>query len=91
MENSDKISFHATDEIDEKVQMLMRQTDYSDTTAREKLTQHNFDMVSCIKEYMGVESKKKEKPISLNQRIYKEIRTKMGSVELPDPKDAQLE
>lgn len=90
MENSDKISFHAIDEIDEKVHMLMRQTDYDATTAREKLKKHNFDIVSCIKDYMGIDAKPKEKPISLNQRIYKEIRTKMGSVELPDPKDAQL-
>ena len=59
MENSDKISFHATDEIDEKTQMLMRQTDYDEKTAKEKLMQHNYDVVSCIKEFMGIGEPKK--------------------------------
>ena len=80
----DKISIHCTDDVDDKVGMVMRQTDYTDNQARERLAFHKYDVVNCVKEFMGIPTeKKKDKIVSLNQQIYKEIRHKLGSVDLP--------
>ena len=73
-------------ELEKKIQLVQRQTGYSEEQAREKLTLNNFDEVKCIREYLGIPSSHKEKKTtSLNQQIYKEIRHKLGSVELPKP------
>ena len=71
-------------DIEEKVQILLRQTDYTEEKAREKLTFHDFDEVKCIKEYLGIDTKEKNTKITkanLNQQIYKEIRATMGGNE----------
>jgi hypothetical protein len=74
-------------ELERKIKIVQGQTDYTEEQAREKLTLNNFDEMKCIREYLGVPSKTSIKPkqVSLNQQIYKEIRHKMGSVELPSP------
>ena len=46
---SDNISLVETDQIDEKIQKVMRQTDYSENVAREKLKEYNFDEIATIK------------------------------------------
>jgi len=72
------------DEIDERVQIVMRQTDYTTEHAKSALQKHNYDTMSCIREYLGVPEKKTQsKPVSINQQIYREIRHKLGSVEAP--------
>ena len=49
------------------------------TCVRKYLIEYNGDHISVIKKYMGVE-KKVEKPIkSINQEIYKQIRTQLDT------------
>jgi hypothetical protein len=77
-------------ELEKKIQLVQRQTGYNEEQAREKLTLNNFDEVKCIREYLGIPSNQKEKKTtSLNQQIYKEIRHKLGSVELPKSSNGQ--
>lgn len=40
--------------------------------------------MKCIRDYLGV-TEKKAPTMSVNQQIYKELRNKLGSVELPEP------
>ena len=38
---------------EELVQVVMRQTDYDETKAREKLQEHKYDVAQTIREYMN--------------------------------------
>lgn len=74
----DNISFVNKDEIDEKIKIIMRQTDYDEITANEKLTENNYDHIKVIKSYLGITEKKA--PVaqkSINQEIYKQLRHKL--------------
>ena len=75
---SDSISFTNNNEIQEKIQMILRQTDYSEEEAKNKLKDHNYDHISVIKAYLGITEKKA--PVaqkSINQEIYKQLRHKL--------------
>ena len=76
---SDNISLVETDQIDEKIQKIMRQTDYSENVAREKLKEHNFDEIATIKAYLGITEKKALPVKSVNQEIYKQLRSRLNS------------
>ena len=65
--------------LDEKIQKIMRQTDYNEETAREKLIENLYDEISTIKNYLGITEKKETRVTSLNQEIYKQIRYKMNA------------
>jgi len=66
------------EDIQNLKEIVMRQTDYSQEQALEKLKQHNNDIMSIVREYMGVSAiTKKNELKSVNQQIYKEIRTLM--------------
>ena len=84
MDKDSKIAFVSNEELEERVQLVMRQTDYTQEVAREKLTAHNYDAIKCIKAYMGIAEKKAPAQVSLNQQIYRQIRTQLGSVALPE-------
>jgi len=73
----DNITIICESEASEKIQMIMRQTDYSADVAREKLMAHNDDPIKVIKDYMGIVEKPKPPPKSLNQEIYKQLRHKL--------------
>jgi len=74
---TDNISLVETDLVEEKIQKVMRQTNYIYDIAREKLIQNDFDEIKTIKSYLGI-TEKKETPIkSLNQEIYKQLRYKL--------------
>lgn len=73
------ISLVETDQIDEKIQKVMRQTDYSEDVAREKLKEHNFDEIATIKAYLGITEKKALPVKSVNQEIYKQLRNKLNA------------
>lgn len=71
----DNISLVETDQIDGKIEIVMRQTDYTKEMAREKLGEFNFDEIAVIKNYFGIADKKEpEKIKSINQAIYKQLR-----------------
>jgi len=67
-------------EIHEKVEIIIRQTDYSHEEAEEKLKLYNFDYTKVILEFMKTGSNQSEKNSeernvkSVNQQIYKNIR-----------------
>jgi hypothetical protein len=76
---TDNISFIETDDITNKVQIILRQTDLSEEVAREKLRETNFDHISVIKTFLGITEKKALPIKSKNQEIYKQLRYKLDS------------
>ena len=67
--------------IDEKVfeemaLMVTRQTELTIDEAKEKLKESNYNYMTVIKNEMGIIKKEKESA-TINQTIYKEIRTLM--------------
>ena len=77
---SDNISFIESEQIDNKIQIILRQTDYTEEIAREKLKEYNFDHLLVIKSYFGITEKKPQVIESLNQEIYKQMRYKLDGV-----------
>ena len=75
----DNISFVETGKIDENVQIVMRQTDYTEEVAKEKLKEFNYDHIAVIKSYLGVTDKKAAPVKSVNQEIYKQLRHRLDS------------
>ena len=76
---SDSISFTNNSEIQEKVDMILRQTDYTEEEAKNKLIESNYDHIKVVKSYLGI-TEKKEPPVkTVNQEIYKQIRYKLDS------------
>lgn len=76
---TDNISFVETEDIDNKIQIILRQTDYSDEIAREKLKNANYDHISVIKTFLGITEKKAPPIKSVNQEIYRQLRYKLDS------------
>ena len=68
-----------TSNIDDKIQIIMRQTNYNEIVGREKLIKFNFDEISVIKDYLGIVDKPNITVKSVNQTIYKEIRSYLDS------------
>ena len=77
---SDNITLVDTSEIEEKVQKILRQTDYTYEIAREKLKEFNYNEIDVIKSYFGIYDKKSQTQIkSVNQEIYRQLRNKLDS------------
>ena len=71
----DDIILVETDQIDAKVQIILRQTNYTTEQAKEKLQQFNFNEEDVIRDYFGVAKKTTpEKLTSINQTIYRQLR-----------------
>jgi hypothetical protein len=71
----EEISLVETNQIDAKVQIILRQTNYTTDQAKEKLQQFNFNEEDVIRDYFGITKKTKpEKITSINQTIYKQFR-----------------
>ena len=75
----DHISLVETDQIEEKIQKVIRQTDYTEEMAREKLKLFNYDEILVIKSYLGISDKKVQPIKSVNQEIYKQLRYRLDS------------
>ena len=76
---ADNISFVETQKIDDKVEIIMRQTDYTEEIANEKLKEFNYDHMAVIRSYFGIPEKKVSPVKSVNQEIYKQLRYKLDS------------
>jgi len=77
---SDGISFFSNDDLEQHVQKVMSQTNYTHEEAREKLRLFNCDYMRVIKDYMGIPDKKEERKVkSVNQEIFRQIRTTLDS------------
>jgi Cft2 family RNA processing exonuclease len=72
---TDKISFSNKEDI----QKIMAQTTYDETQAIEKLMAFNNDYIKVIRDYMGIPEKKERKVTSINQEIFRQIRTNLDS------------
>ena len=60
------------------VPVVLRQTDYTEEQAGEKLEEHNYDLKKVLYEWMGVEIKKEEVSCSTgSQERYRVIRQTM--------------
>jgi len=70
MDNSDKI-------IDDRIQIIIRQTDYTLLEAKEKMQLFDNDHIKVIKSFMGIVEKKAPPIKSVNQEIYKQLRHKL--------------
>ena len=67
------------EDLDKICEKVMRQTNYDKDTAAKMLEMHNYDIVAVIRDYLKPPPKIVVEPTTLNQRIYKEIRTFMDS------------
>jgi len=65
-------------EPQEKVDLVIRQTGYTEEVAREKLLEYNNDHMRVIKDYLGITEKKTPPLKSLNQEIYSQLRGKLN-------------
>ena len=65
--------------IEEKIQMILRQTDYSEEEANVKLVECNYDSLLVIKKFLGITEKKASPIVSVNQEIYRQLRNKLDS------------
>jgi len=71
----EEITLVESDQIDAKVQIILRQTNYTSEQAKEKLQQFNFNEEEVIRDYFGVSNKiTPQKITSVNQTIYKQLR-----------------
>jgi len=76
----DGISFVSNDNLlEEHIYKIMSQTSYTVEEAREKLRLFNGDYIQVIKDYMGILDKKERKVKSVNQEIFRQIRTTLDS------------
>ena len=74
------MSLVETSQINEKIQIVIRQTDYNEEKAIEKLKLFGYDEIAVIKDYMGITEKKAPPKItSVNQAIYKQLRTHLDT------------
>ena len=64
--------------LNKLVPVVLRQTDYTEEQAKNKLEEHNFDLKKVLYEWMGVEIKKEEVHCSTgSQERYRVIRQTM--------------
>ena len=77
---TDNITIVENSQIDNHIDIIIRQTNYTEREAREKLAKYNYDYVAVIKAYLGIPTEKKALALetkSLNQEIYKQMRHKL--------------
>ena len=71
-------SNNESNEFNYKVEVILRQTNYTVEEAREKLVQQNNDHVKVIKIFLGIQEKHEPPIKSINQEIYRQLRYKMN-------------
>jgi CII-binding regulator of phage lambda lysogenization HflD len=78
MEN--KIENEMENEMENKIEQISNQTNYSRKEILKKLKEHNEDVISVIREYMGIKPSVENTKINtkqINQEIYRQIRKTM--------------
>ncbi len=77
---SDGISFVSNEELNKHIKNIMTQTNYTEEETKEKLRLFNGDYMRVIKHYMGIPEKKENRKVkSVNQEIFRQIRTTLDS------------
>jgi len=64
-------------DMNEKIQIIMRQTDLSKDEIIQKLKEYNNDHILVIKSYFGIKHTPHKEVTSINQEIYKQLRSKL--------------
>ena len=64
---------------EDKIQIILRQTNYTELEAEEKLTIFKEDPLLVIKDFLGIKEKREKPILSLNQEIYKHLRYKLNT------------
>ena len=76
----DKIMLVESNEIQDNLDIIMRQTNYTETEALEQLKIFNYDHIKVIKKYLGIdENAMAKRPVNPNQEIYKQMRFKLDN------------
>ncbi len=80
---SEKISFFSKDDVEKHVSFVMSQTNYTRNEAIEKLQLFNCEPMKVIRDYMGISEPSQKKTVvkSVNQEIFKQIRTTLEASE----------
>ena len=55
-------------------EIVMRQTDYDEKTAKIKLEEHSHDVKSVVREFLGISLKQEPVKKTIQQELYKQIR-----------------
>jgi len=76
---TDNISFMETEELDNKIQIIMRQTNYTYDESKQKLQEYQYNEIKVIKSFMGIPEKKEMPVKSINQEIYRQLRYRLDS------------
>jgi hypothetical protein len=76
--------------INDACEKIMHQTDYSRETAFEKLKDHDMDIISVVREWMGVETIENNTRSS-NQMMFDEFRSFLDSASRDYYKKKELE
>lgn len=71
------MNFEDKEAIQDKINIIARQTDYDNEIAYKKLQEADGDHIKVIKNYMGITEKKAPTIKSVNQEIYRQLRHKM--------------
>lgn len=66
----------------EKVNLVMNQTNYNEEEAERALNENDWNCMRAIQTYMSPKSEPETPKQSVNQMIYKEIRTMMDSASM---------
>ena len=74
-------SIQETLDISEVINIIKRQTDYTDIIAEEKLVKFDYDVENVLRDYMGIKPKPKMAEKSANQERYKMIRASMDIID----------
>jgi len=69
----------STVDLTNKIEIIMRQTNYTIEEAREKLIENNNDYEKVIKLFLGIKDKVHVPIKSINQEIYRQLRYKMDA------------
>jgi hypothetical protein len=57
-----------------KIDIILRQINYTENIAKIKLKEFNFDHIAVIRDYLKIPEQKTQKIVSINQEIYKQLR-----------------
>ena len=76
---TDSISFMETDVLDNKIQLIMRQTNYTYDESKQKLQDYQYNELKVIRAFMGIPEKKETPVKSINQEIYRQIRYRLDA------------
>jgi PAB1-binding protein PBP1 len=76
---------YSEEEIERKLDTILKQTNYTHEEAKGYLLESNMDEISVIKKYLGISEKKNSSSIcskSVQQEIYKQIRHKLNETKI---------